>query len=151
MLSHELLLINAPRLADQQRLTSISYVKTLDAVWRTCQEQWTIGMDGERDRENQGIHVFPKSIRTFGNANNLVLDLNFARLINFHMAGCDTRSIFMKCKTALNSKFTFSQNGCRTKIRDSSFSYHLLIADRRRDGFMSFSNRSRPQISLFRI
>ena len=29
-------------------------MQTLDEVWRTCQEQWMIGMKRERERENQG-------------------------------------------------------------------------------------------------
>ena len=42
---------NAPVLADQQRLTCISLVRTLDVFWRTCEEQWMM----RTDVENQGI------------------------------------------------------------------------------------------------
>ena len=40
-------------LADQQRLTYISYVWTLNVSWRTSWEWWVIGMDGERERERE--------------------------------------------------------------------------------------------------
>ena len=37
-------------LADQQELTDyISSGQILDVVWMTCYEQWTIGMDREKD------------------------------------------------------------------------------------------------------
>ena len=42
-----------PELADQQELIYISSVQTQDIVWKTCQEQWMIGMDEERERERE--------------------------------------------------------------------------------------------------
>ena len=41
----------------QQKLTFISSVRTLDAVERTCQQQWLIGMDGENQRNLCCQHV----------------------------------------------------------------------------------------------
>ena len=40
--------MDTPVLADQQKLTFISSVQTLNAVLQIYQEQWTIGMDFER-------------------------------------------------------------------------------------------------------
>ena len=36
-------------LADQQRLTFISSMQTLDAIWSIYQEQWPVGTDGEKE------------------------------------------------------------------------------------------------------
>ena len=36
-------------LADKQEPIYISFVRTQDLVWKTCQEQWMIGTDGERE------------------------------------------------------------------------------------------------------
>ena len=41
--------MDMPVLADQQELMYVSSVWTLDVVWKTCQEQWMIGMDSERE------------------------------------------------------------------------------------------------------
>ena len=41
--------MDAPLLSDQQNLTFISSMQTLDAVWRTYQEQWLRGTDGKRE------------------------------------------------------------------------------------------------------
>ena len=35
-------------LTDQQELIYISSVETQSVVWKTCREQWMIGMDGAR-------------------------------------------------------------------------------------------------------
>ena len=45
--------MDKPVLADQQRLTYISYVQTPDAVKRTWQEQWMIATEEERERERE--------------------------------------------------------------------------------------------------
>ena len=45
--------MDAPVLVDQPRLMFISFVGTLDAGKRACQERYTIGMDGEgKSQEN---------------------------------------------------------------------------------------------------
>ena len=44
-----LLHMDVPVLADQQKLTWIRYVQTLDVIWRICWEWWIIGMDGKRE------------------------------------------------------------------------------------------------------
>ena len=49
MFFHGLLDMDTLVLADQQKLTSISSVQTLDAILRTCKEWWFIGTDGERE------------------------------------------------------------------------------------------------------
>ena len=41
-------LMDSPVLANQQGLTNIIYVWTLDALKKTDQERWMIGIDGER-------------------------------------------------------------------------------------------------------
>ena len=46
---HELQHMDTKALTDQQKLTCISSVRTLDAVKRTYQERWTIGMDSETE------------------------------------------------------------------------------------------------------
>ena len=50
--SYGLLHMGAPGLADQEGLTYISSVWTLDLIQRTCQKRWMIGMDD--DGETQG-------------------------------------------------------------------------------------------------
>ena len=44
--------LELPVLANQRQLTNNIYVRTQDAVWKTCQEQWMIGTDGKRERES---------------------------------------------------------------------------------------------------
>ena len=46
-LTRGFLYMNMPVVADQQILT---FVWTLNSIWKTCQVQWTIGMDRERER-----------------------------------------------------------------------------------------------------
>ena len=43
-------------------------------------------------------------------------------------AGYDTRSIFKRSLTGLNSEFSFSQTSCLTKAEEPSLSYYLPIA-----------------------
>ena len=45
--------METPLGADQLRLKCISSLRTPDAIYRTQQERWMIGMDGERERERQ--------------------------------------------------------------------------------------------------
>ena len=59
MFSTGLLHIAMPVLADQEKKTQkqkkikfVSSVQSLDAILKTCQEWWLIGMDGERSQEN---------------------------------------------------------------------------------------------------
>ena len=40
--------MDTPVLADKQKLTFISSVQTLGAVWRIYEVQWLIGTDGKR-------------------------------------------------------------------------------------------------------
>ena len=47
--SYGLLYMDTPVLADQQRLTYISSVQTVDAAKRTFLEWWIIGIDSKRD------------------------------------------------------------------------------------------------------
>ena len=42
--------MDIPVLADQQERMYISSLRTQNVVWKTCREQWTIGMDEERER-----------------------------------------------------------------------------------------------------
>ena len=48
-------------LANQQKLTYISCVRTLDAMWKTCQAWWLIEMEGER--ESQGNLGYQHKLR----------------------------------------------------------------------------------------
>ena len=48
-ISCELLHMDTPVLASQQKLIFISSVQTLNADWRTCQKWWMIGIDGEKE------------------------------------------------------------------------------------------------------
>ena len=52
--------------------------------------------------------------------------------------GYDTRSIFMRSLTGLNSEFSFSSTSCLTKAEESSLSYYLPIAGGRIFGFIPF-------------
>ena len=41
--------VDVPVLADLQEFIFIISTQTQDLVWKTCWEQWMIGMDGERE------------------------------------------------------------------------------------------------------
>ena len=43
-------------------------------------------------------------------------------------AGYDTRSIFKRSLTGLNSEFSFSETRCLTKAEEPSLSYYLHVA-----------------------
>ena len=51
-------------------------------------------------------------------------------------AGYDTRSIFKRSLTGLNSEFFFSKTCCLTKAEEPSLSYYLPIAGGRIIGFI---------------
>ena len=53
-------------------------------------------------------------------------------------AGYDTRSIFKRSLTGLNSEFSFSYTSCLTKTEEPSLPYYLPIAGGRIIGFISF-------------
>ena len=53
-------------------------------------------------------------------------------------AGYDTRSIFKRSLTGLNSEFSFSETSCLTKAEDPCLSYYLPIAGGRIIGFIPF-------------
>ena len=53
-------------------------------------------------------------------------------------AGYDTRSIFKRSLTGLNSDFFFSKTSCLTKAEEPSLSYYLAIAGGRIIGFIPF-------------
>ena len=53
-------------------------------------------------------------------------------------AGYDTRSIFKRNLTGLNSQFSFSLTSCLTKAEEPSLSYYLPIAGGRIIGFIPF-------------
>ena len=53
-------------------------------------------------------------------------------------AGYDTRSIFKRSLTGLNSEFSFSLTSCLTKAEEHSLSYYLPIAGGRIIGFIPF-------------
>ena len=53
-------------------------------------------------------------------------------------AGYDTRSIFKRSLTGLNSEFSFFWTSCLTKAEEPSLSYYLPIAGGRIIGFIFF-------------
>ena len=53
-------------------------------------------------------------------------------------AGCDTRSIFKRSLTGLNSEFSFSQTGCLTKAKESILPYYSFIRGGRIIAFIPF-------------
>ena len=53
-------------------------------------------------------------------------------------AGYDTRSIFKRSLTGLNSEFSFSLTSCLTKAEELSLPYYLPIAGGRIIGFIPF-------------
>ena len=53
-------------------------------------------------------------------------------------AGYDTRSIFKRSLTGLNSEFSFSYTSCLTKAEEPSLSYYLPISGGRIIGFIPF-------------
>ena len=58
-------------------------------------------------------------------------------------AGYDTRSIFKRSLTGLNSEFSFSSTSCLTKAEEPRLSYYLPIAGGRIIGFIHF-----PRVSV---
>ena len=60
-------------------------------------------------------------------------------------AGYDTRSIFKRRLTDLNSEYSFSLTSCLTKAEEPSLSYYLPIAGGRIIGFISF-----PEVLVLR-
>ena len=53
-------------------------------------------------------------------------------------AGYDSRSIFKRSLTGLNSEFSFSKTSCLSKAEEPSLSYYLPIAGGRIIGFIPF-------------
>ena len=53
-------------------------------------------------------------------------------------AGYDTRSIFKRSLTGLNSEFSFSYSSCLTLAEEPSLSYYLLIVGRKIIRFIPF-------------
>ena len=53
-------------------------------------------------------------------------------------AGYDTRSIFKRSLTGLNSEFSFSKTSCLAKAEEPSLPYYLPIARGRIIGFIPF-------------
>ena len=69
-------------------------------------------------------------------------------------AGCNTMLIFIRGTVGLNSEFSFSLTGCRTKSKGISISHYLHIARGKRDGLMSLPrllSRSETQAASSRI
>ena len=68
-------------------------------------------------------------------------------------AGCDTRSIFKRSLTGLNSEFSFSWTSCLTKVEEPSLPDYLSITGGRIIGFIPFPSyvkcyQSRPGFEL---
>ena len=53
-------------------------------------------------------------------------------------AECDTRPIFKRCLTGLNSAFSFAENSNHAKVKDLCLPYYLHIAFGRIIGFIPF-------------
>ena len=51
---------------------------------------------------------------------------------------CETRLIFRRVSTGLNSQFSFSKTSCHTKVEENSPPYYLLIAGGRIIRFITF-------------
>ena len=75
---------------------------------------------------------------------HLNIDLKILILIIFTnpsaRAGYDTRSIFNRSLTGLNSEFSFSKTSCLTKAEEPTLPYYLPIAGGRIIGFIHFPN-----------
>ena len=71
-----------------------------------------------------------------------IFKIHFAAIILFAnlsaRAGYDTRSIFKRSLTGLNSEFSFSYTSCFTKAKEPSLSYYLPITGGRIIGFIPF-------------
>ena len=57
---------------------------------------------------------------------------------SFARAGYDTRSVFKRSLTSLDSEFSFSSTSCLTKAEEPSLPYYLPIAGGRIIGFIPF-------------
>ena len=62
-------------------------------------------------------------------------------------AGYDTRSIFKRSLTGLNSEFSFSYSSCLTKAEEPSLSYYLPIAGGL-DSYLSLSKAKRLNLII---
>ena len=60
--------------------------------------------------------------------------------------GYDTRSIFKRSLTGLNSVFSFSETSCLTKAEEPSLPYYLPIAGGRIIGFIPFQLANKPRM-----
>ena len=77
---------------------------------------------------------------------NYRLDIKIKMYLYIHIiftnpsawAGYDTKSIFKRSLTGLNSEFSISENSCLTKAEEPSLLYYLPIAGGRIIGFIPF-------------
>ena len=93
----------------------------------------------ERERICKGLWIDTKRHRPPPPAWQYSLNANKSYLPNpSARAGYDTRSIFKRSLTGLNSEFSFSSTSCLTKAEEPSLPYYLPIAGGRIIGFIPF-------------
>ena len=115
---------------DQLEHTYSSYVRIRDVALTTCQRRWTIGRSGKRGSgisvmaarhdDDGDDEIYSKSFvfdRNVWKEKKKTLTKQHKQLIYEHIvlftnpsarAGYDTRSIFKRSLTGLNSEFSFS-------------------------------------------
>ena len=68
----------------------------------------------------------------------LIINPHIYLLNSFTRVGCDTRSIFKRILTGMNSEFSFSKTCCHARVKGPSLPYCLHIAGVRIVGFIPF-------------
>ena len=92
----------------------------------------------ENQPKEQNLKLHKLTINVFVPL-NVFESLTFIIFTNpYALAGYDTRAIFKRSLTGLNSEFSFSLTSCLTKAEEPSLPYYLLIAGGRLIGFIPF-------------
>ena len=120
---------------------------------------------------NTSTHQLPQDYQTVGTHHNLshviyaskltltkilpniwlTLVLLYIFTIPYARKRCDTRSIFKRGLTGLNTEFSFSEIGCLNQNKETSVPFYLLQARRRIVGFLSILKLGEMQTVLSRI
>ena len=87
----------------------------------------------ERERERASERAYKINKRTTIIVISIILFTNPSA-----RAGYDTRSVFKRSLTGLNSEFSFSKTSCLTKAEEPSLLYYFPIAGGRMIGFIPF-------------
>ena len=114
-----LLHMEIPVLADQQELIYISSVQIQNVVWKTCQEWWMIGTDGERESES-GKSVMMMMISAMGNVSSFIWNLN----LGYHSISNDNNFCLTSASIFSILQVYFLKNSKDTKKTQTFFIFY---------------------------